>query len=469
MHAALSQKYRPRQLAELAGQEYIQRTLSNAIKSSKIAPAYLLAGERGTGKTSTARIFAKSLNCTATDKPTVTPCGKCQSCRSIEKGSSLDVAEIDAASHNGVEDARALIERAHFAPVMSRYRVFVLDEVHCLSSQAFNALLKCIEEPPANVVFILCTTEQHKVLATISSRCQVFHFRVLSINAIVKQLTMIAEKESIAITSEAKVAIARAAGGGLRDALQLLDQLSLLEEEITSSHVFELSGRISESDLVTILKSIRIGDTLKLLQLSRELIDSGKTPKLLLMSLLACYRDLLLVPNVSDSLHLLTSGISHSTLLEIAATWDYSAISAGLEQLRASEWQLTKSVQPSLWLEVCLLGLVQGTTDKGNAANGNGKIGYCNGHGSSRSSQSQKLEQQGQATAIWEKVLSKTSENNRVLLSVASLVELKGRKAVLAVPAKYLDKFNRNAAKVQKMLFVATGVNYQLSIEESNR
>lgn len=469
MHAALSQKYRPRQLAELAGQEYIQRTLSNAIKSSKIAPAYLLAGERGTGKTSTARIFAKSLNCTATDKPTVTPCGKCQSCRSIEKGSSLDVAEIDAASHNGVEDARALIERAHFAPIMSRYRVFVLDEVHCLSSQAFNALLKCIEEPPANVVFILCTTEQHKVLATISSRCQVFHFRVLSINAIVKQLTMIAEKESIAIASEAKVAIARAAGGGLRDALQLLDQLSLLEEEITSSHVFELSGRISESDLVTILKSIRIGDTLKLLQLSRELIDSGKTPKLLLMSLLACYRDLLLVPNVSDSLHLLTSGISHSTLLEIAATWDYSAISAGLEQLRASEWQLTKSVQPSLWLEVCLLGLVQGTTDKGNAANGNGKIGYSNGHGSSRSSQSQKLEQQGQATAIWEKVLSKTSENNRVLLSVASLVELKGRKAVLAVPAKYLDKFNRNAAKVQKMLFVATGVNYQLSIEESNR
>ncbi|HAJ62662.1 MAG TPA: DNA polymerase III subunit gamma/tau, partial [Cyanobacteria bacterium UBA8543] len=225
-------------------------------------------------------------------------------------------------------------------------------------------------------------------------------------------------------------------------------------------------GRISESDLVTILKSIRTGDTLKLLQLSRELIDSGKTPKVLLMSLLTCYRDLLLVANVPDSSHLLTSGISHSTLLEIAATWDYGAISAGIEQLRASEWQLSKSVQPSLWLEVCLLGLVQGTTDKGNVAKG--KIENCNGRSCSRSSQSQKVEQQVQPTAIWEKVLSKTSENNRVLLSVASLVELKGKKAVLAVPAKYLDKFNRNAAKVQKMLFGVTGVNYQLSMQERN-
>lgn len=463
MYATLPQKYRPRTLSELAGQEYIQKTLSNAIKANKIAPAYLFAGERGTGKTSTARIFAKSLNCTATNKPTVTPCGQCQSCRSIEKGSSLDVAEIDAASHNGVEDARALIERAHFAPAMSRYRVFVLDECHQLSFQAQNALLKCIEEPPANVVFILCTTEQHKVLATISSRCQVFHFRVLSINAIVKQLTMIAEKESITIAQEAKVAIARTAEGGLRDALQLLEQLSLLGEEITSSHVLELSGRISASDLVTILKSIGTGDTLKLLQLSRELIDSGKTPKVLLMSLLTCYRDLLLVANVPHSSHLLTSGISQSTLVEIAATWDCSTISAGIEQLRASEWQLSKSVQPSLWLEVCLLGLVQGTTEKGNVAKEN-----CNGRNCSRSSQSQKVEQQGQLTAIWEKVLSETSENNRVLLSVASLVELKGKKAVLAVPAKYLDKFNRNAAKVQKMLVGATGVNYQLSIQERN-
>ncbi|MEG4469352.1 DNA polymerase III subunit gamma/tau, partial [Microcoleus sp. AT9_B5] len=226
MYAALPQKYRPRSLSELAGQEYIQRTLSNAVKTNKIAPAYLFAGERGTGKTSTARILAKSLNCTSADKPTVKPCGKCQSCRSIEKGSSLDVAEIDAASHNGVDDARALIERSHFAPVISRYRVFILDEVHCLSSQAFNALLKCLEEPPHHVVFILCTTEQHKVLPTINSRCQTFLFRSLPIPAIVKQLTMVAQKESIAIAEAAKIAIARAANGGMRDALQCAIRLA---------------------------------------------------------------------------------------------------------------------------------------------------------------------------------------------------------------------------------------------------
>ena len=459
MYAALPQKYRPRTLSELAGQEYIQRTLANAIKTNKIATAYLFAGERGTGKTSTARILAKSLNCMNTDKPTVKPCGNCQSCRSIEKGNSLDVSEIDAASHNGVDDARALIERSHFAPVISRYRVFILDECHCLSSQAFNALLKCLEEPPHHVVFILCTTEQHKVLPTINSRCQTFLFRSLSTQSIVQQLTTIAQKESIAITEAAKIAIARAANGGMRDALQLLDQLSLLGEEITSDRVLELSGRIPESDLVAILQSTRTGDALKLLQLSRELIDSGKNPKMLLGSLLACYRDLLLVKSVPDCLLMLVSGISHSALLEIADAWDYNAIANGLEQLRTSEWQLSKSAHPTLWLELCLLGLA--------------RIPQLTSHSAiaspCQSEHTSKLRSPRSSTqTIWEKVLSATSENNRALLSAASLVALTEKKAVLAVPAPYLDKFNRNAAKVQKIFLAATGIHYQVSFEEKN-
>lgn len=468
MYAALPQKYRPRSLSELAGQEYIQRTLSNAVKTNKIAPAYLFAGERGTGKTSTARILAKSLNCTSADKPTVKPCGKCQSCRSIEKGSSLDVAEIDAASHNGVDDARGLIERSHFAPVISRYRVFILDEVHCLSSQAFNALLKCLEEPPHHVVFILCTTEQHKVLPTINSRCQTFLFRSLPIPAIVKQLTMVAQKESIAIAEEAKIAIARAANGGMRDALQLLDQLSLLGEEITSSHVLELSGRIPESDLVAILKSTRTGNALKLLQLSRELIDSGKSPKMLLASLLACYRDLLLATSVSDCSLMLVSGISHSALMEIASAWDCNAIAAGLEQLQASEWQLSKSAHPTLWLELCLLGLAKVPQLKPHVALG----ALANPRQPDRTqklpSTSKLRSPRSKERAIWEKVLSATSEKNRALLCAASLVALTEKKAVLAVPAQYLDKFNRNAAKVQKIFLAATGVRYQVSFEEKN-
>ncbi|MEG4289461.1 DNA polymerase III subunit gamma/tau [Microcoleus sp. C2C3] len=468
MYAALPQKYRPHSLSELAGQEYIQRTLSNAVKTNKIAPAYLFAGERGTGKTSTARILAKSLNCTSADKPTVKPCGKCQSCRSIEKGSSLDVAEIDAASHNGVDDARAPIERSHFAPVISRYRVFILDEVHCLSSQAFNALLKCLEEPPHHFVFILCTTEQHKVLPTINSRCQTFLFRSLPIPAIVKQLTMVAQKESIAIAEEAKIAIARAANGGMRDALQLLDQLSLLGEEITSSHVLELSGRIPESDLVAILKSARTGNALKLLQLSRELIDSGKSPKMLLASLLACYRDLLLATSVPDCSLMLVSGISHSALMEIASAWDCNAIAAGLEQLQASEWQLSKSAHPTLWLELCLLGLAKVPQLKPHVALG----ALANPRQPDRTqklpSTSKLRSPRSKERAIWEKVLSATSEKNRALLCAASLVALTEKKAVLAVPAQYLDKFNRNAAKVQKIFLAATGVRYQVSFEEKN-
>jgi DNA polymerase-3 subunit gamma/tau len=199
---ALHQKYRPKILAELVGQPYVQKALTNAIDRMHISPAYLFTGSRGTGKTSTARIFAKSLNCLSFDGLTDEPCGTCQSCRSIETSNSLDVSEIDAASNNGVDDARALIERSSLAPVQGRYRIFILDEAHQLTTQSQNALLKCIEEPPPHVVFILCTTEVHKVLPTIVSRCQVFHFRALSIQTIAQHLQDVTEAEAIATALE---------------------------------------------------------------------------------------------------------------------------------------------------------------------------------------------------------------------------------------------------------------------------
>jgi DNA polymerase-3 subunit gamma/tau len=273
----------------LAGQPLIQTSLTNAIRQQQIAPAYLFAGPRGTGKTSTARIFAKSLNCLASQRPTANPCGGCQSCQSIERGSSLDVSEIDAASHNGVDDARQLIEHSNFAPVISRYRLFILDEVHCLSNQAFNALLKVIEEPPPRVAFILCTTEAHKVLPTIASRCQTFNFRALSLTTMVKQLRCVAEAEAIDISEEALSAIARTANGGLRDALQLLSQLGLLGERIVPAHVVEASGGIHPEELAGLLGHLRDAKPIEVLKASRSLLDSGKTPQLILSSLLACY------------------------------------------------------------------------------------------------------------------------------------------------------------------------------------
>src|SRR6476619_295851 len=203
---ALHQKYRPKILAELVGQPYVPTALTNDIDRMHIAKAYLIAGSRGTGKTSTARIFAKSLNCLSFDGPTDEPCGTCQSCRSIETSNSLDVSEIDAASNNGVDDARALVERSSLAPVQGRYRIFLIDESHMLTQQSQNALLKCIEEPPPHVVFILCTTEVHKVLPTIVSRCQVFHFRALSIQTIAQHLQEVANAEVIAINDDALMA-----------------------------------------------------------------------------------------------------------------------------------------------------------------------------------------------------------------------------------------------------------------------
>ncbi|MBR8834422.1 MAG: AAA family ATPase [Stigonema ocellatum SAG 48.90 = DSM 106950] len=910
MHTALHLKYRPRTLDELVGQEYVQKTLVNAVESGKIAPAYLFTGPRGTGKTSTARMFAKSLNCTQSPKPTVHPCGECQSCRSIDKSTSLDVAEIDAASNNGVDDARSLIERSSFAPAVGRYRIFLVDECltgdslvltysgltriddpnivgkaalsynevkeqwefkritralvkgqrqtvviktttseicctpehlirtengwkkaetiklgdrilsvqnhllqksdfgfsnhsdhsvyvdvannltsrrstsiipsitlltstgksiqpnrtitssnqsktglwnlnrfdlsvpadavrnstypciflkgeallklysstglttqtfndtghgkliqkngtnhlnrchqkawgestelcwemgllathiqpldpldslgvmelfnwlgcnksaiacpnlnlnsqlcpmvamesswllpkqsatpicekfmqwfdligdqsksistglveslrkvwlggtwmmglqnsplrrvgsrsvytlkgiafkkikswwtglhrsvtpansncyagkkelslttssyfqmnplndgllnfantqshkwltslevvksvtvggiepvydievednhnfiangllvhncHQLTVQSQNALLKCIEEPPAHVIFIFCTTEPHKVLPTITSRCQVFNFRALSITAIVEQLRFVAQKESIAITDEALVAIARTADGGLRDALQLLDQLSLLGVEITKSHILELSGSVTESDLVAIFQAIKIGNVFGLLQLSRSLLDNGKTPKLILSNLLTIYRDLLVVMASPKSQDLMTGAVSYSQLKHLATDWDYETVSTGLTQLQKSENQLRNAAQPHLWLEVCLLGLVTTRSERSN-----GSKAPFNSKG-----KSQPKGPKSNLTAVWNKVLEAATPNNRSLLTHAELVEFVRGKAVITVEAKYFNKFNSNAKKVERMFQKATGAKVTVSIKE---
>ena len=233
IHKPFHQKYRPNNLDELVGQKFISITLKQALLTKKIAPAYLFNGPRGTGKTSSARIFAKSLNCQAFDQPTITPCCKCDLCRQITDGSALDIIEIDAASNTGVENIREIIERARFAPTQARWKVYVIDECHMLSTAASNALLKTIEEPPSRVVFILATTNPERVLNTIKSRCQKFDFRRISSSDIFQHLSEIAEKESIEYEVQALKMIAKRSNGGMRDAQSLLEQLNLLPEGIT--------------------------------------------------------------------------------------------------------------------------------------------------------------------------------------------------------------------------------------------
>jgi DNA polymerase-3 subunit gamma/tau len=355
----LHHKYRPQRFDQLVGQEAITATLGNALTSNRIAPAYLFSGPRGTGKTSSARILARSLNCQNSDGPTPEPCGTCDLCRTIASGTALDVIEIDAASNTGVDNIRELIERSRFAPVQARWKVYVVDECHMLSTAAFNALLKTLEEPPPQVVFVLATTDPQRVLPTILSRCQRFDFRRIPLDALEQHLTWIAEQESIAIQPEAIHVVAQRSQGGLRDAESLLDQLSLLPPPIEANAVWDLLGAVPEQELLALAQAMTSSEPVALLEATRNLLDRGRDPGAVLQGLAGVLRDLVLMaaapnrpeltgvsPQFRDQLPDLAKSIGRSRLLQWQA------------QLRGAEQQLRQSVQPRLWLEVLLLGLL---------------------------------------------------------------------------------------------------------------
>jgi len=267
----LHHKYRPTTFDELVGQDPITSTLKQALTSNRIAPAYIFSGPRGTGKTSSARIFAKSLNCLRSEQATTLPCGKCELCKGINSGNALDVIEIDAASNTGVENIRELIERSRFAPAKARWKVYVIDECHMLSTAAFNALLKTLEEPPRQVVFILATTDPQRVLPTILSRCMRFDFRRIGLNDLKSHLISIAKKEEIQINEEAISLIAKHSQGGLRDAESLLDQVSLLPPPITQANITNLIGSVPEEELIKLAKSLTNKDPNSILYISRAM------------------------------------------------------------------------------------------------------------------------------------------------------------------------------------------------------
>ncbi|MBN3878504.1 MULTISPECIES: DNA polymerase III subunit gamma/tau [unclassified Nostoc] len=360
----LHHKYRPKSFAELVGQEAIATTLTNAIGTSKIAPAYLFTGPRGTGKTSSARILAKSLNCLKGDQPTAEPCGVCEVCQGITKGYALDVIEIDAASNTGVDNIRELIEKAQFAPVQCRYKVYVIDECHMLSTQAFNALLKTLEEPPRHVVFVLATTDPQRVLPTIISRCQRFDFRRIQLEAMVKHLSAIASIENIHISHDAVTLVAQLSQGGLRDAESLLDQLGLLAGEVTPERVWDLVGTVSEQDLLALLNAIAQDKPEAVLDCTHYILDRGREPLTILQNLAAFYRDLLIAKTAPNRHDLVAcTQQTWTALVEFAQYFDISTILAGQQHLRTSEVQIKNTTQPRLWLEVTLLGLLPSATN----------------------------------------------------------------------------------------------------------
>lgn len=293
-YLVFARKWRPQTFDDVVGQGHITRTLQNALTSGRIGHAFLFVGSRGIGKTTTARILAKALNCLSVDTPTPTPCGTCENCRSISDGSNMDVIEIDGASNNTVDDVREIREHVRLVPSRSRYKVYIIDEVHQLSIAAFNALLKTLEEPPAHAMFILATTEAHKVPATIISRCQRFDFRRVAMADICVLLRAILDKEGVRCSEEALHAIARSAEGGIRDAESILDQLvSYCDGEIRFEDVFDVLGLVDWRVMHQICDAILDRDIARQLSLVEDIVAAGKDLSQFVQDILQYFRNLL--------------------------------------------------------------------------------------------------------------------------------------------------------------------------------
>lgn len=353
-YVALYRKWRPQGFDALVGQEAVRIALTNALNMGRIAHAYLFAGPRGTGKTSTAKIFAKAVNCS--EGLTSEPCGKCINCERITDGSSMDVFEIDAASNRGIDEIRELREKVMFTPVNGRYKVYIIDEAHMLTTEAFNALLKTLEEPPAHVIFILATTEPHKIPATIHSRCQRFDFKRVTDDDIVKRLREVADGSDIKADDEALRLIAAQSDGGMRDALSLLDQCGVMADFVDAEVVRNVLGIVGRETVRALVKAIGQKQLSEALRFLDELDESGKDMRQIVGELAEYLRAVLLYkvsPDYSDIY--LTDDAKN--LSQIAPLFTQDRLMAAEERLHQATYELRQSVRGRLAVELCLFDL----------------------------------------------------------------------------------------------------------------
>lgn len=453
MYIALYRKWRPTNFEGVYGQEQVTATLKNELKSSKISHAYLFCGTRGTGKTSTARLLAKAVNCSSPVDHN--PCNSCSSCVSINEGSSIDVIEIDAASNRGIDDIRNLREAIKFTPTLGKYKVYIIDEVHMLTNEAFNALLKTLEEPPSYVMFILATTEPHKLPATILSRCQRFDFKRISIQNIISHLRAICGHEGMEAEEAALRIIARNADGAMRDALSILDQCAVYGgRNISEATVLEVLGISGDQHLMEMGEAILRGDASKAILIIDELSSGGKDANQFIKDLTAHYRNLLMtkiLDKPEDVIDMSTEGIQ--ALISLASQFERESIVRCIKHLSELENEAKWYSNPRILLEVAVVKMCK-------AAGDDSLEGLM-----ARLAKLEKLIAEGGA-AVAVTALKQSPEQKQSKPEVRAAAEKAPKKPAPstsgAVPAEILSKWNgfkqflKERRKIKLMTFVHT-------------
>ncbi|MCD5325579.1 MULTISPECIES: DNA polymerase III subunit gamma/tau [Pontibacillus] len=357
-YQALYRVWRPKNFSDVVGQTHITRTLQNATVQNKFSHAYLFSGPRGTGKTSAAKIFAKAVNCERS--PVKEPCNECSACLGIQDGSISDVIEIDAASNNGVEQIRDIRDKVKYAPSSVPYKVYIVDEVHMLSIGAFNALLKTLEEPPKHVIFILATTEPHKIPLTIISRCQRFDFKRISQGALVERMEYIVDREQIGVTREALEAVALSAEGGMRDALSLLDQaISYSEDQVAIDDVLAVTGSVSQQKLATIVETLQRNEVKETLQHVDSLIQEGKDPGRFIFDLIYYLRDLLLYQSAPGLEDILERAIPDEAFKQLSSSITADWIQQTISVLNQCQQEMKWTNSPKVFIEIAMLNICE--------------------------------------------------------------------------------------------------------------